>query len=259
MLRFGTINVITAILLVILWACNTFFYPLAWGSYLIMMGLWLLLTTIGSFHIRWNYHIDSLNVQKNDPRNCVALTFDDGPHPEITPKVLSLLKRYNAKATFFCIGQNAEAHSPLIENLISEGHTIGNHTYSHSNGFGFFSTQKVVAELHRTNKTIKNITGKEMNLYRPAFGVTNPSIKKALKATGLQSIGWSIRSLDTTDRSKDQILHRITHDIGQGDVVLLHDTSEKSVAVLEQLLLFLQERNLRSVTIDQLFNLKAYD
>ncbi len=97
-----------------------------------------------------------------------------------------------------------------------------------------------------------------MNLYRPAFGVTNPNIKRAVKATGMQTIGWSIRSLDTTKRSEASVLKRITKNISKGDIILLHDTSAKTIAVLEQLLLFLQKENLQSVTVDQLLKFDAY-
>jgi len=98
-----------------------------------------------------------------------------------------------------------------------------------------------------------------MNLYRPAFAVTNPRIEKAIKALQLVSIGWNVRSLDTTPRSEAMILRRITSKIAKGDIVLLHDTSDKTVAVLEQLLLFLDKKNLQSVPVDQLLNIKAYD
>ncbi len=229
-----------------------------WWAYLILALVWFTLTVIGSFHVRWNYHIDALHSNKNCTKNHIALTFDDGPHPKFTPKILHLLAQYNAKATFFCIGENIETNEAIFKDIDAAGHTIGNHTYSHPNNFGFFSSEKVIAELQKTNSLVKKTIGKEMKLYRPAFGVTNPNIRKALKTIRLLAIGWSIRSLDTTGRSEAQVLNKITKNITKGDVVLLHDTNEKTVAVLEQLLLFLQEQNLQSVTIDQLFNIKPY-
>jgi peptidoglycan/xylan/chitin deacetylase (PgdA/CDA1 family) len=115
-----------------------------------------------------------------------------------------------------------------------------------------------MAELLRTNAAIKKITGLETKFYRPAFGVTNPNINKAVKKLGLQTIGWSIRSLDTTKRSKKAILNRISGKLNQGDIILLHDSSEKTVEVLEQLLLFLQRNRMQSVTVDQLLEIEAY-
>ncbi|MBP0905258.1 polysaccharide deacetylase family protein [Mariniflexile gromovii] len=220
--------------------------------------IWLFLTVSGSAFIGWNYHLKSLNSNPKTPHNHVAITFDDGPNPEFTPKVLSLLKTHHAKATFFCIGKHIELFPDIFKSIIENGHTVGNHTYSHDHAFGFFSTEKVISELQQTNAIIKQQTGLGIKLYRPAFGVTNPSIKRALKVTKLQSIGWSKRSLDTTNLSEKKILKRITKNLKRGDVILLHDTSEKTVIVLEQLLLFLQKQNMESVTIDTLFNMKAY-
>lgn len=227
-------------------------------TYFFLIGFWATLTVIGSFHIRWNYHLEGLHSNPTIKNNWVAITFDDGPHPEFTPQVLKLLDRYNAKATFFCIGKKAAEHPDLVKEIIAEGHTIGNHTYTHAQGFGFLSTEKIVGELQRTRKAIQDLTGLDTHLYRPAFGVTNPNISKAVNQSGLQVIGWSIRSLDTTYRSKKSVLRRITRRLKQGDIILLHDTSAKTVEVLEQLLLFLQNNKIRSVTVDRLLDIKAY-
>lgn len=230
--------------------------PISW--YLIIFIIWFLITGLGSWFIRWNYHLKSLHKNNTIRENWVAITFDDGPNPEFTPKVLSLLNQYNAKATFFCIGENAEAYPNLVKELVANGHVIANHTYSHAGSFGFFSSERVEEELNKTTAVLKEISGKEVNLYRPAFGITNPNIKKALIKTGLQSVGWSKRSFDTTKLSEERIFKRITRNLQKGDVILLHDTSEKSVAVLERLLLFLSKNEMRSVTIDRLFEIEAY-
>ncbi|MCX2762007.1 polysaccharide deacetylase family protein [Aquimarina muelleri] len=233
-------------------------FHVSFWLYFLLAIIWLILTICGSGLIQWNYHVKSLNSSSGIKKNQVAITFDDGPNPEFTPLVLKLLKKYNAKATFFCVGKHIEAYPDLVKNCINEGHSIGNHTYSHPNSFGFLSTEKVISELQQTNAIAKSVVGVDLKLYRPAFGVTNPRIKRALKVTGLQSIGWSIRSLDTTSRSSDKVLKRITKKLYKGDIILLHDTSLKTIVVLEQLLLFLQQQNIESVTIDSLFKIKAY-
>jgi len=257
MLNFKTINFFVLLIFLILVGVD-FIMGLPWWSYLLLAIFWVTTTTIGSFHIRWNYHLRSLNSNPSIKKNQVSLTFDDGPNPEFTPQILALLKKYNARATFFCIGKNIGENPQLFRKIIALGHTVGNHTYSHSNGFGFFPAQKVREELERTNKLVKKISGLEMKLYRPAFGVTNPNIAKAIQITGLKSIGWSIRSLDTTKSSEGSVLNRITERISKGDIILLHDTSAKSVRVLERLLLFLQENKLESVTVDRLLEIEAY-
>lgn len=257
MLKYKTVNIITVIILLV-FLIASYFYKLSLWLLIILPTVWFLVTLSGSFLIKWNYHFKSLLSNKSVKKNVVAITFDDGPHPEFTPKALKLLKKYNAKATFFCIGKHIEAHPNIFNDIIEQGHTVGNHTYSHHNNFGFFKTKQVIEELQKTNALVKNSMGLNMRLYRPAFGVTNPRIKKAVKATKMQSIGWSVRSLDTTFRTQENIFNRTTKNLSKGDVILLHDTSLKSIAVLERLLLFLQEHNMESVTVDSLFNIEPY-
>jgi len=253
MLKFTIVNIITVLSVVVIQLLS-----LSIIFYVLVLLVWLALTIIGSFHIRWNYHLNSLIANYKISTNQVAITFDDGPHPYFTPKVLELLREYNAKATFFCIGKNIEKHPELFQQMVNEGHTISNHTYSHANSIGFMKTSDLILEMQKTNSIIKKITGLEAKLFRPPFGVTNPRIKRALKNVGLQSIGWSIRSLDTTSKPKEQILKTICNKLTKGDVVLLHDTSDKSVEILEQLLLFLKQNKMEAVTVATLFNIKAY-
>ncbi|MGB1307264.1 MAG: polysaccharide deacetylase family protein [Oceanihabitans sp.] len=257
MLNFKSINSICIGVLVAI-SIVEYFYGFTILPYLILGGFWLCITTIGSFNIQWNYYIKSLNYNSKTTKNQVAITFDDGPNPEFTPQVLTLLNKYNAKATFFCIGKQVEKHPNIIKAILKENHSIGNHTYSHANSYGFYKTKKVISDLQLTNKIIEAQTNLKLKLFRPAFGVTNPRIKRALKATKLKAIGWNKRSLDTTNLNQKTILNRITKNLKKGDVILLHDTSAKSIAVLEQLLLFLQQQKIESVTIDTLFNIEAY-
>ena len=248
----------TFLLISILLLALSFFWPVPWFVFAFLGCIWFLLTVCGSFFIQWNYHFPSLNSKKDISRNHVAITFDDGPHPLYTPKTLRLLKKYNVRATFFCIGKNIQKHPEIFKEIIQEGHTVGNHTFSHSNAFGFYGTAKVIGELSKTIELVENLTGLSMALYRPAFGVTNPSIARAVKKLNLNSIGWNVRSLDTTFRNENQVLRRITSKAHKGDIILLHDTSEKSILVLERLLVFLEESKLKSVTVDDLLQIKAY-
>ena len=233
-------------------------FLLEWSFWIpfIIAVIWLTITIVGSFKIGLNYHLNSINSNANIFVNKVSITFDDGPHPKFTPKVLDLLKKYNAKATFFCIGKNLELYPDIAKAILEEGHSIGNHTYSHSPVFGFFNTKKVMAELQRTNAIMTDFVQMKPLLYRPVYGVTNPSIRKAVKRMDIQSIGWSVRSLDTV-LSEEKAFKRLLK-TKKGDIILLHDTSEKTVNILERLLRFLSEQNLNSVTVNELLNIKAY-
>ncbi|WP_289038367.1 polysaccharide deacetylase family protein [uncultured Zobellia sp.] len=257
MLKRNRVNT-AAIALLFLLGTLYFFGLAPWHTILLLLFVWFAITVFGSFFIQWNYHLQALHSNKTLKNNWVSITFDDGPNREFTPKVLDLLEKYNAKATFFCIGEQVEKHPEILKKIIAQGHTIGNHTYSHANTFGFFSLDKVMNELTRTKKAVHTLTGKEMTLYRPAFGVTNPQIAKAVNQLNIKAIGWNVRSLDTTSRSEKTILERITKKVSKGDIILLHDTSEKTIRVLEQLLLFLREKNLSSVTVDRLLEIEAY-
>lgn len=257
MLKFYTINSLALVIFFGLLLTGFFGDVPAW-LYVLFVVIWIVITVIGSFQIRWNYHLESLNHNYKTSEKYVSITFDDGPNPESTSKVLSLLEKYEAKATFFLIGKNAEKHPEIVRQIIEDGHSIGNHGYSHSTNFGFFSTEKVTQELKRTNSIMKEIMGKELKMFRPPFGVTNPNIKKALRKTKHQSIGWSKRSLDTTNLSEEKILGRITTNLKRGDIILLHDSGAKTVALLEQLLLFLQSHELQSVPVERLLEIEAY-
>ncbi|PKA98652.1 peptidoglycan/xylan/chitin deacetylase (PgdA/CDA1 family) [Flavobacteriaceae bacterium MAR_2009_75] len=248
----------TTVALLIILIILEFFFDVPWYVYTLVVLAWFLITFCGSFFIGWDFHMKSRHSNKKIEQNWVSITFDDGPNAEFTPQVLNLLKKYNAKATFFCIGQKIEEHPDILKRFLEEGHTIGNHTYSHSRSFGFYGVKDVIAELEKAKKVVKDLTGLTMDLYRPAFGVTNPSIEKAVNQLNVQSIGWNVRSLDTTVRTEDMVLKRITSKVSKGDIILLHDTSAKSVAVLERLLVFLREKNLQSVTADRLLGIKAY-
>jgi peptidoglycan/xylan/chitin deacetylase (PgdA/CDA1 family) len=216
------------------------------------------MTSWGSFDIRLNYFLKAYHNNPNERGRRIALTFDDGPH-EMTEEVLNLLQKFNAKATFFCIGTQIEKYSDILKRTIAEGHVIGNHTYSHSNSIGFFSTAKVLKEIEKNDALLSTAVGHKIKLFRPPFGVTNPNIARAVSMTGHHVIGWNIRSLDTLNIDENAIFERIKKRIQPGGIILLHDTSLKTVKVLERLLLFLQSENYEMVTIATLLNLHAYE
>ncbi len=257
MLKRPFVNTAALVIFVLLLIAN-YLTSIPWWGFALVPFVWFWITLCGSFLIRWDYHFPSLHANKDILENKVAITFDDGPNDYCTPKVLKLLNDYNAKATFFCVGQQVEKHPEILKEIIKAGHSVGNHTFTHAKSFGFFSYKQVINELQKTTLLIKKRTGLETKLYRPCFAVTNPTIEKAVNTLKLHSIGWSVRSLDTTPRPAPMVLKRITSKISKGDVVLLHDTSDKTVAVLEQLLLFLQEKQLQSVPVDQLLNIQPY-
>lgn len=211
----------------------------------------------GSFDIQLKYFINSITQKKTKIKE-VALTFDDGP-TELTTKFLDLLKEKNIQATFFCIGKQIEKYPETFRRIIAEGHTIGNHTYSHSNNTGFLSSSKMIEEIEKCDEVIAKIGNIKTNFYRPPFGVTNPNIAKAINKTQKKSIGWNVRSLDTVIDDEKKIYNRITKNLNKGSIILLHDTSEKTYNVLVDLLLFLGREKYSTFTIDSMNNSKNND
>lgn len=226
--------------------------------FLIIALLWIGINAFGSARISSNYHVKAFCSNPLETEKKIALTFDDGPSI-YTLQVLELLKKYNAKATFFCIGKNIEAHPQILQKVIDEGHLVGNHSYSHSKFFDFYNASTITEELQKTDALLEKFTSKKINFFRPPYGVTTPSIRRALKVTGHKTIGWNIRSLDGGTQNQELIFNRLIKHISPGGIVLLHDTAEHSVLVLEQFLQFLQQNNYEVVSIEELLNLKAYE
>ncbi len=257
MLNYKNINFAFLTLCIVLFLLS-FFITVQWWYFLIPFGIRFIILLIGSSSISSNFHVEAHCSNPQEREKKIALTFDDGPHP-ITPQILNLLDQYNAKATFFCIGKNIENHPDILKKIDDSGHIIGNHSYSHSHFFDFYRKDRVIDELEKTNAIIEKIIGKKANFFRPPYGVTNPSIARALKKTKHKVIGWNIRSLDGVVKNEKILLNRIKKRVSPGGIVLLHDTSLHTVHVLEQLLLFLQQNNYTIVSIEELLNLKAYE
>jgi len=223
--------------------------------YIILTGLYLISLAIGSAKIEWNFFTHSLSSFPTEEK-AIAITFDDGPSERYTPEILNLLKRFKAKATCFSIGEKIISNPELLKEIRFQGHAVGNHSYSHSNFFSFYRKRKVIKEIKKTNQIIDEVTGESCFLFRPPYGVTNPSIAKALKSTGLKSIGWNIRSFDTSYKDPNIVINRVLSKIKPGAIILLHDDRPNTAKILEAILLYTQEHNYKCIAIDEIQILK---
>ncbi len=217
------------------------YLPFSQLWYLLPLFIYLSILFFGSKNICSQFYAKVKCTSEDKSK--LHLTFDDGPHPETTPEILKILKKYNQKATFFCIGKNIEHYPEIAKKIINEGHTIGNHSFSHSYYFDFFGTSKVITELDKTNQLIKELTGKDCQIFRPPYGVTNPNIAKAVKFLNLQVVGWSIRSLDTI-KDKKTVLKRLQK-AKAGDIILFHDTKEETPEILDEFLRLYDDADFR--------------
>ncbi len=225
--------------------------PFIWYG-LLFLGFFMV-TMIGSFSMSWNFHLKSITSGAVSDKR-IAITFDDGPNPEVTPLILELLKSHDAKATFFCIGKHIEAYPELVKSIVNAGHEIGNHSYSHKNTIDFNKMNQWLSELEATDALIETHTGQKSRLFRPPFGVTTPNLAKAIKLTKHNVIGWNIRSFDTVISHPKNVHQRITKRVQPGAIILLHDTHKNSSIILEQLLQFLKNNDYKTVTVTDLLD-----
>ncbi len=177
--------------------------------------------------------------------NKVYLTFDDGPTPEITEWVLEQLKLYNAKATFFCIGQNIEKYPKIFEGLISAGHAIGNHTFNHVKGWKTSNTL-YIENMLLCESAISKRNSIKSNLFRPPYGKIKNTQAKALRQLGYKIIMWDVISMDFDQEiSSEQCLSNVLDNIAEGSIVVFHDSikaKEHLQFVLPKTLAYLKEK-----------------
>jgi len=184
-------------------------------------------------------------------RNEVALTFDDGPDPEITPQVLDLLDRYQAKASFFCIGEKAVAFPDIVKDIVRRGHSVENHSYHHPHAFSFFGTQRLRHEVRTAQTAITGIAGRAPLFFRAPAGFRSPMLDPVLARAGLHYASWTRRGLDGVKSDPAAVLRRLTADLAAGDVLLLHDGAREPVVltVLPALLEQMAAQGLKSVSL----------
>ena len=244
------------VLLYLLVFLNSFQSTFFWLGLAASFLLYGFVVFCGAYCIQLNYFVTAHNkaIEKSPQ---LSITFDDGPH-ENTPQILELLKKYQVKATFFIIGKNVLGREKIVQQIIDDGHLIGNHSYAHNTMYSMKSASAMREDIMQNSALLSSIIGKQLKWFRPPYGVTNPKVVKALRTLDMDVIGWNVRSLDTTITDEKKVLQRIVSRLQGGDIVLLHDTIPKTAQVLEALLLHCKEQKIAIVPLDALLNRKAY-
>jgi peptidoglycan/xylan/chitin deacetylase (PgdA/CDA1 family) len=185
----------------------------------------------------------------------LVLSFDDGPHPVLTRRIIEILKEYDVCATFFLLGTAIEKAPDLIKEIYNEGHILGNHGYEHVS-FKVLSPDLVISELEKTDNLIGKYTGMtEFGFYRPPYGIATESYLKWIKKNGKYSVLWSLDSYDSRNEfDVDQIAEMLLKDIQNGDIILFHDTRSFTADVLKIIIPELLLRNYRFRRLDEKFN-----
>ncbi len=231
-------------------------YKISWWWLAALLAIYGLILFLGATFIRWNFFIPARHYGDRGSKQ-LALTFDDGPAKH-TEDILDLLKAEGVPAAFFSIGNRAEAGPGIVKRWHEEGHLIGNHSYAHSFHFDWQSRTKMIAEIERTNATIKATTGLAPRFFRPPYGVTNPELSQAVTLTSMHTIGWSLRSFDTKANSADKLLQKLLREVKSGDVILLHDSMPHTAAILTAFIRGCRERGFTFVRLDEMLGLEAY-
>ena len=168
----------------------------------------------------------------NDRR--VYLTFDDGPDPEVTPRLLDVLAQYGIPATFFFVGKKVAAEADLVRRAHAEGHAVGNHAYSHTCLVGR-GRQRLRREIVDTDDVLAQVTGQRPTLFRPPYGWFGPGLLRLLRVTGHRLVLWSASARDYRLQPHDHLVERLVKIIRPGQIVLLHDGHRYSPHMLAAL------------------------
>ncbi|MGW4424411.1 polysaccharide deacetylase family protein [Streptosporangium sp. NPDC004631] len=189
----------------------------------------------------------------------VALTFDDGPHPVHTPRVLDVLRRYRVPATFFCVGLHVQAFPDLVRRIVDEGHLLGNHTWSHPY-LPDLSRQEVSRQIGRTGEAIDRAGGGTPVLVRPPYGGRSPEVLTWLAEEGLTTVLWDVEPCDWAMGGAAAIAGQVLDQADFGSVILLHDGGgdrSQTVEALPGILESMMARGCRFVTVDRLAPLRV--
>ena len=180
----------------------------------------------------------------------IALTFDDGPGP-YTEKLLDILDKYDAKATFFLIGSKVSARANTLRRMQSRGHQLGNHSWSHPE-LPKLSVDQIAGEIDRTNEAIRQATGVKPSILRPPYGAVNGVVLEQLRLRNMSSILWSVDTRDWADRNSQIVCSRAVAGARPGAVILMHDIHQTSVNAVPCILSSLKQQGYSFVTIQRL-------
>lgn len=186
-----------------------------------------------------------------------ALTFDDGPDPEVTPRVLELLARHGARATFFCIAQRAQAQPALMREIVAGGHDVQNHSHTHRHNFSLLGPGALTQEIDRAQQVLAAACGRPPHCFRAPAGLRNPFLDPVLHRLGLHLVSWTRRGFDTVSTAAPRVLRRLTRGMAAGDILLLHDGHARCgrdgraivLAVLPALLAHAAQLDLHATTL----------
>jgi peptidoglycan/xylan/chitin deacetylase (PgdA/CDA1 family) len=215
------------------------------------------LVLVGVFVPRYEMFGDV--VSRGDPEcGGVALTFDDGPHPDTTRRVLDLLAASSAKATFFVLGDKVTAHPDVVRDIVRAGHSLGVHGFHHDRLYALRPPSGVAADIRETVAAVERACGVRPRCFRPPNGQLSPRTFAGARRAGFEIVAWSVRGFDgIAGRDPDRVAERIERGLEPGAIVLLHDAAERddftpaALHVLPRVLASLARKNLKALTLEE--------
>jgi peptidoglycan/xylan/chitin deacetylase (PgdA/CDA1 family) len=200
------------------------------------------------------------------PGGAVALTFDDGPDPEFTPRVLDILRSKGVPATFFVVGSRVRTRPDILAQIDAAGHLVGNHTDTHGAGFHFHLWAAIRKELAACNLAVRSTIGKEPAFFRSPQGFKNPALGDVVREMGFSAIGWQVRGFDSVEPDADKIVRRIVSRVRPGGIVQMHDGSsafgpkgrKATLDALPRVIDAIRAAGLTFVPLDSLLGRAAY-
>ncbi|HVY04744.1 MAG TPA: polysaccharide deacetylase family protein [Burkholderiales bacterium] len=206
-----------------------------------LIGLWPRSRSLGSNMLR----LPEAAARRRE----IALTFDDGPDPDITPKVLELLEARGARASFFVVGEKASAHPELIREIARRGHSIENHSLRHSSFFGFFGLRALTREIGSAQEIVAGLVGAAPSFFRSPMGIRSPLLDPVITKLGLRYVTWTRRGYDTVSNDPAAVLKRLERNLAAGDILLMHDRGPNVLKVLPALLERISAAGLKPVSL----------
>lgn len=188
--------------------------------------------------------------QPAEKRRAVALTFDDGPHKEYTPQILSVLEERNVSGTFFLLGNNVREHPEIVKDIQKKKHEIGNHSTSHPE-LTTLSREQLTKEITTNDELIKEVTGEKPKYVRPPYGAANQTVASVVNRPLIQ---WSVDTQDWASKNKQEIIKRVKADVYPGSIILMHDIHPATIDALPEIIRFLKDENYEMLTISDLLN-----
>mgnify|MGYP001212980113 CR=1 FL=1 len=232
---------------------------------LIVSGIYVALLIAGSLSPSLDFYLLSARRSPVD-QPWIALTFDDGPDPAITPALLDLLRREHIPAAFFCVGAAARQYPALVAQAAADGHLIGNHSDRHGYGWTIAASSQVFAEFAAANQTLAHILGDAPRFVRTPAGVSRPDLAEIFAQLQLTNVAWDVRGLELLYRDPARIAARIARTARNGSIILLHETyygtriiePQQALAIAQRTIARLRARGFRFVRLDQLLKQPDY-